>query len=505
MKKSIVLIAFLLILSTVFSACSAKDGFNGGDAPNDDGMLGFDPEGAPDGDDGDMPPSSGLKENPFVSTSVEATSTFSADVDTASYSYLRKLITQGYNFNELKSIFGGSARTEELVNYFTYDYALPEGDELFGRTVTVADCPWNQSNKLIRIGLKTVAAESESKNNLVFLIDVSGSMGSIDKLPLLKKAFSYLVSSLDADDTVSIVTYSGKEAVVLEGCGGNKGEQILSAVDSLVASGSTNGQAGLQKAYEIAEKYMIAGGNNRIIMASDGDLNVGIDNPEELKTFVEGKRGQGVYLSVMGFGTGNYRDPNMETLADNGNGVYYYIDGEREAEKVFCDDLFATLYTVASDVKLQISFNPDAVSQYRLIGYENRVMSNEDFENDTKDAGEIGAGHCLTAFYEITLKETATAEQAENWFTLAVRHKKPGELQSTEQNFTYGLDAYTENPDTDLKFAAKIVELAMLLHDSPYAGNDVTLESIVNGLEALTLTDEYKAEFVTLMKTLLSL
>ncbi len=501
MKRTTIFIAFLLILSTVFSACSSGFAPNdfGADAPGD-GYVGGVIESA--GTDGDISQSNGLKENPFISTATEATSTFSADVDTASYSYMRKLITQGYSLKELKSYFGAYARTEELVNYFDYDYALPEGDELFGRTVTIADCPWNPQNKLVRIGLKTIAAESESKNNLVFLIDVSGSMNSDDKLTLLKKAFSYLVATLDSDDTVSIVTYSGKEEVVLDGCLGSKSEQIMAAVNSLSASGSTNGQAGLQKAYELAEKYMINGGNNRIIMASDGDLNVGISNPEELKGFVEGKRDQGVYLSVMGFGTGNYRDSNMEALADNGNGVYYYIDGEREAEKVFGDDLFATLYTVASDVKLQLSFNPEAVSQYRLIGYENRVMSNEDFDNDTKDAGEIGAGHCLTVFYEIILSDTAETEQAENWFTLAVRHKKPGELQSTEQNFVYGLNAYTDSPDTDFNFAAKVVELAMLLHESKYMEQSVTLDSIISGLEELNLTDEYKSEFVTLMTTL---
>ncbi len=501
MKKSIIFISFILIITTLFSSCSAaKDGAFDAPTGSDPGMNtdGFIAETSPDGETGDMPESDGVKENPFVSTSVEATSTFSADVDTASYAYMRKIINQGYSLNELKSIYGSYARTEELVNYFDYNYALPEENELFGRTVTVADCPWNPNNKLVRIGLKTVATESETKNNLVFLIDVSGSMRSDDKLGLLKKAFSYLVSNLDANDRVSIVTYSGNERVVLEGCEGNKHEQIINAVNTLEAGGSTNGQAGLQKAYQIAESCFIPDGNNRIIMASDGDLNVGISNPDELKSFVEGKRDQGVYLSVMGFGTGNYRDGNMEALADNGNGVYYYIDGEHEAEKIFGEDLFATLYTVASDVKLQISFNPDAVEQYRLIGYENRVMSNEDFDNDTKDAGEIGAGHILTAFYEITLKGTAETEQAENWFTLAIRHKKPGETQSTEQMFTYGLASYTESPDADFMFAAKVVEFAMVLHNSEYKG-DITLESIIESLVSLTLTDGYKQEFVDLL------
>ena len=244
-------------------------------------------------------------------------------------------------------------------------------------------------------------------NNLVFLIDVSGSMASDDKLPLLKKAFSNLVSALDENDRVSIVTYSGKEEVVLSGCKGNRDEEIMNAINSLEASGSTNGEAGLTRAYSIAKDYFIADGNNRIIMASDGDLNVGISSESELKSYIETKRDEGIFLSVLGFGTGNYKDEKMSALAQNGNGVYYYIDGEREAEKVLGEDLFATLYTVAKDVKFQLEFNSEQVSKYRLIGYETRMLNTEDFDDDTKDAGDVGAGHSITVCYEIMLTDRA--------------------------------------------------------------------------------------------------
>ncbi len=517
MKKSIRFIAFTLICLFMFASCSAAkdaEGWNEGAqfAPeaSDKADSITNEEESPDMDYSkeEIPEDSYLDsnkviENPFVSTSAEPTSTFSADVDTASYAYFRKMVDQGYSFEEIKNYFGYSARTEEFVNYFDYDYALPENGELFGRTVTVADCPWNPETKLVRVGLATVATEIQTKNNLVFLIDVSGSMNSDDKLPLLKKTFKYLTEQLGEDDKVSIVTYSGREAVVLEGCSGAKQDKILNAVNNLSASGSTHGEAGLKKAYELAEANFIPDGNNRIIMASDGDLNVGISSADELKSFVEGKRAQGVYLSVLGFGTGNFRDSRMEALADNGNGVYYYIDGEREAEKIFGEDLFATLYTVASDVKLQITFDAASVSDYRLIGYENRRMANEDFDNDLKDAGEVGAGHIFTVFYEIKMNDKAVEEKSDSWFTLAMRYKNPGELQSLEKEYKYGYECYTVSPDKDLVFAANVVRFVMMLHNSEYMAENIELSGIIEELEALELSDEYQKEFVGLLEKLL--
>ena len=450
-------------------------------------------------------------ENKFIKTEDAEVSTFSADVDTASYTYFRKLVNQGYSLKEMISYAGQSVRTEEMLNYFSYDYTAPADGQLFGVNSFITKCPWNSEAVLLTLGLRADDAIPSAGNNLVFLIDVSGSMRSSDKLELLKKAFTYLTEQLTEKDTVSIVTYSGKEAVVLTGCPGNKTEKILSAVRNLEASGSTNGQAGLEKAYTLAADYFIEGGNNRIIMASDGDLNVGISSAEELKKYVETKRDQGIYLSVLGFGTGNYRDSNMEALADNGNGVYYYIDGEAEAEKIFGQDLLGTLYTVAEDVKLQITFDKTFVDSYRLVGYENRLLQKEDFEDDTKDAGDVGAGHTVTVCYELILTEAAesaisrTGEDAvaeqQQWLSLAVRHKAPGENESQLNEYSIGNGQFGDASD-DVKFMCAVIETAMLLHESEYLV-DISLENIISSLDELDLSDDiYKEEFRELLKKL---
>ena len=439
-------------------------------------------------------------ENPFISTAEENVSTFSADVDTASYAYFRKLVNNGYTLPELMKTFGYAFRTEEFINYFKYENTSPAEGELFGVKSAIAPCPWNEEALLMQLTLQAETAIPTGGNNLVFLIDVSGSMASKDKLPLLKTAFSYLVAQLGEDDRVSIVTYSGKEAVVLSGCAGNKGETILKAIDKLEAGGSTNGQAGLEKAYEEAQKHMIAGGNNRIIMASDGDLNVGISSAEELKAYVEAKRELGIYLSILGFGTGNYRDTNMETLADHGNGVYYYIDGESEAERIFSDQLLSTLYTVAGDVKLQISFDPATIAQYRLIGYENRILNQEDFKDDSKDAGDVGAGHQVTVCYELI--PTEAAKDTEDWMTLKVRYKPRGSADSVENPYTIGKSAQVESSE-DLLFLTALIETAMILHNSPYLG-EITLTQVSELLSGMDLSgDPARAEFRTLIQKLL--
>ncbi len=443
-------------------------------------------------------------ENPFISTQDESVSTFSADVDTASYSYFRKLVEQGYSLDELIATAGNSIRTEEMINYFDYGYSAPGENELFSKTAQIAPCPWNGDAMLLILGLQAVETPIAAKNNLVFLIDVSGSMYSADKLELLKKAFTYLVDNLGADDTISIVTYAGNERVVLDGCSGSKKDKILNAINSLDAKGSTNGEAGLKKAYQIAEKHYIPDGNNRIIMASDGDLNVGMSSVSEIEAFVTEKRESGVFMSVLGFGTGNYKDSKMETIADCGNGVYYYIDSEKEAEKVFGGELFSTLYTVAKDVKLQLTFNPEYIEKYRLVGYENRLLNKEDFEDDTKDAGELGSGHSVTVCYEIIPAEVGdgVTKPSGEVMKLSVRYKQPDGIKSELEERSFGIEAFTDSPDDNFKFISAVIEMAMILHDSEYIG-DIELTDIADTLDSITLDDEYKAQFAELIDALI--
>ncbi len=496
MKKIVTLCVLLAMSAGVFAACDASgpvgEYYTGNmmDAyyPQEEGIISSQSQ-------------SGVIETPFVKTEKEAISTFSADVDTASYTLFRRHVHDGYGWAQMKSDYvGGNIRTEEMLNYFDYSYAEPAEGDLFGVNAQLTPCPWNENTQLLMLGLKASDAAKPAGNNLVFLIDVSGSMNSEDKLPLLQKTFSYLVSNLTANDRVSIVTYAAGEKVVLEACPGNEYDTIMKAINKLNAKGSTNGQAGLQKAYEIAQSCYIAGGNNRIILASDGDLNVGISNPTELKAFVEEKRESGIYLSVLGFGSGNFRDDNMETLADHGNGVYYYIDGEVEAEKIFGSELCSTLTTVANDVKLQITFDPVYVEEYRLIGYENRRLSTEDFTDDTKDAGEVGAGHTLTVCYEIKLTDTEIAEDGKI-ANLAVRWKNPGESKSVLREYAIGKAQITDTLNDDALLAAAIVETAMLLHNSKYMGNS-SLDNVLALLGDMQEKDFYVQEFEDLIWTL---
>ena len=508
MKRTTKLISLLLALLVTLSlvSCAASQDSNGGVYDDYSPSVGGSPNApsnVPNADESgpDDGTHDGFVENPFVATLEQPVSTFSADVDTASYAYFRKLVNQGQTLSQLFRN-GAAFRTEEFINYFKYDLPRPAEGELFGVQTDVTASPWNASTMLLRISLQAEAAVNTEGNNLVFLIDVSGSMNAADKLPLLQQSFSLLTESLTEHDIISIVTYSGKEAVVLDGCRGNERARILNAIEDLVASGSTNGEAGLNKAYTLAKKHFIAGGNNRIIMASDGDLNVGISSQSELTAYVEAQRAGGVYLSVLGFGTGNYRDANMEALADHGNGVYYYIDGPSEAERVFGTDLLGTLYTVAKDVKLQLTFDPAYVTSYRLIGYENRVLDNEDFEDDTKDAGEVGANHQVTVFYELTLGENARATEAD-WMTLAVRYKHPNEDTSRLNEYTVGAAELLESPTADLTFMHCVIRTAAILHDSPYLEGD-SLAGIVETLEGLELSDHpEREEFLNLLKKLI--
>lgn len=460
---------------------------------------------------------SSIREIGYKSVVNEPLSTFSADVDTASYSNLRRMIEDGYSLEDIPS---GAVRIEEMLNYFSYDYNLPEGEDPFGVTTVIGDCPWNEDAKLLQIGLKTEEIDfSEApESNLVFLLDVSGSMYSDDKLPLLQKSFAMLVEELTEKDRVSIVTYAGKDEVVLEGAGGDEKAVIKEALEALEAGGSTNGADGIETAYRLAEEYFIEGGNNRVILATDGDLNVGVTSESALDELITEKKESGVFLSVLGFGTGNIKDNKMETLADRGNGNYAYIDSLSEAKKVLVEQMGATLVTVAKDVKFQVEFNPAYVKGYRLLGYENRVLQTEDFDDDTKDAGEIGAGHMVTALYEIIpvdsaqeIPETELKYQSgqgsagvENgeWLTLKIRYKEPESDESKLCAYPVTEEAYTENPGEDFYFAAAVAELGLLVRNSEYK-KDASFENIRELLKLVdTQADEYKDEFEYLVKKL---
>lgn len=458
-----------------------------------------------------------INELGYKSVAIEPLSTFSADVDTASYSNLRRMIEDGYSPDEIPA---GAVRIEEMLNYFSYDYDLPDGEEPFGVTVLMGDCPWNEDARLLQIGLKTQEIDfSEAPDsNLVFLLDVSGSMYSEDKLPLLQKSFALLVEELSEKDRVSIVTYAGHDEVVLEGVSGDRKQTIIDALEALEAYGSTNGSAGIETAYGLAEEYFIEGGNNRVILATDGDLNVGITSESALEKLITEKKKSGVFLSVLGFGTGNIKDNKMETLADKGNGNYAYIDSLREAKKVLVEEMGATLVTVAKDVKLQVEFNPAYVKGYRLLGYEDRILAAEDFDDDTKDAGEIGAGHTVTALYEIIpvgsgqeIPQTELKYQAQGtsagvengeWLNLKIRYKDPESEQSKLCSYPVTEDVYMRHPTEDFYFAAAVAEFGLLLRDSEYK-KDASYENVRWLLKQVdTEADGYKDEFELLVRKL---
>lgn len=458
-----------------------------------------------------------LVENGFKTTASNPLSTFSIDVDTASYSNARRMIEYGAD------VHPDSVRVEEFINYFSYDYSEPATNDPFSVTTELSDCPWNDEAKLLLVGLKAKDIDMSKREplNLVFLIDVSGSMFSEDKLPLVQKSFTMLTENLGEDDRISIVTYAGEDKVVLKGTSGADKEKIIEAINSLEASGSTYGEAGINRAYELAEKYFIKGGNNRVILATDGDLNVGLSTEEELTKLIEEKRESGVFLSVLGFGTGNLKDDRMEALADKGNGNYSYIDSELEAKKVLVEEMTGTLYTVAKDVKIQVEFNPANVRGYRLVGYENRALADRDFADDTKDAGEIGAGHTVTALYELILndgsaynpdlkyqsteEQPAPSEQGEysdELLTVSLRYKQPDGDTSKLLSVPVSKDVYTAQMPANLTFAAAAAEFGMVLKNSAYKGT-ASCGQILDMVEDYNYQgDEYKTEFVYLVRTM---
>jgi Ca-activated chloride channel homolog len=454
-------------------------------------------------------------DNPFLQVAQNPLSTFSIDVDTAAYSNLRRFL--GNSMLPPKD----AVRIEEMVSYFTYDYPGPKGKDPFSAQVEVAQAPWNLEHRLVRIGLKgrEIALDRRPASNLVFLIDVSGSMQPPNKLPLVKRGLQLLVEKLNENDRVAMVVYAGASGLALPSTSCEQKSRILAALDNLEAGGSTNGGAGIQLAYDTAMANFIKGGTNRVILATDGDFNVGVTNQGDLLRLIEDKAKSGVFLSVLGFGMGNYKDSTLEKLADKGNGNYAYVDSVNEGRKVLVEQMSGTLITIAKDVKIQIEFNPAQVGAYRLLGYENRLLRAEDFNDDAKDAGEIGAGHTVTALYETVpagkeqslpgvdaLKyqkpaQASAAAQSAELLTVKLRYKEPEGDKSMLMQFPVAdLGTAWTSASRDFKFASAVAAFGMILRDSPHKGK-ATLGSVLELAEQGKGVDKegYRAEFIQLV------
>lgn len=455
-----------------------------------------------------------IHENDFKDVMINPLSTFSVDVDRASYANVRRMINNGYLPNK------DAVRIEEMVNYFKYDYEEPKDEHPFSINTELSSCPWNKGNMLLRIGLqgKKIQMDALPPSNIVFLIDVSGSMNSSNKLPLLKSSLRLLLETLRPQDKVAMVVYAGSSGLVLPSTSCTEKQTILNALEQLQAGGSTAGGAGLKLAYKVAEENFIEGGNNRIILATDGDFNVGPSSNAEMERLVESNRDKNIFISVLGYGMGNYKDDKAELIADKGNGNYAYIDNLLEAKKVLVSEFGGTLFTIAKDVKFQLEFNPAQVSGYRLIGYENRLLNEEDFDDDTKDAGEIGSGHTVTALYEIipTTKSndgknlqyqkailTEKALNSNDLVTLKLRYKQPdGEKSTLIVNAVKNEPIDLFDTSNDFRFAAAVSEFGMLLRKSEHL-NGTTWEGAIQMATLAKGKDEegYRGEMIRLMQS----
>ncbi len=456
-----------------------------------------------------------IHENPFLAVLENPLSTFSIDVDTASYANVRRFLSQGSRPP------ADAVRIEELVNYFRYAYPQPEGKPPFSVTTELSTCPWEPGHTLLLIGLqgKEIPVTDLPPMNLVFLIDSSGSMESPDKLPLLKEAFKLLVREMREEDSVAIAAYAGSAGLVLPSTPGSEKERIIQALESLSAGGSTAGGEGIQLAYNVAKEAFKKGGNNRVILATDGDFNVGVSSTAELERLIEKKREEKIFLSVIGFGSGNYKDARMEKLADTGNGNYAYIDSVKEAQKVLVSQMGGTLLTIAKDVKIQIEFNPARVEKYRLIGYENRALRAEDFDNDKKDAGELGAGHTVTALYELvpatnggksststryqTTKVDPKAANNNEFAWIKLRYKEPAAdtsqlLESSIESREVPIEKASEN----FRFASSVAEWGLLLRNSEFKGG-ASFQNVLARAKGALGADEggYRGEFLKLVES----
>ncbi len=455
-----------------------------------------------------------IYENPFLKVKDNPLSTFSIDVDTASYSNVRRFLNNG------SLPYEDAVRIEELINYFTYEYPEPEQDTPFAFFTELSSCPWNKDHMLLHIGLqaKKISLEELPPNNLVFLLDVSGSMNYYNKLPLLKSALKLLVNEMRSIDKISIVVYAGAAGLILPATSCENKQPIIQALDMLNAGGSTAGGAGIKLAYKIAKENFISNGNNRVILATDGDFNVGASSEGELVRMIEEKREQGIFLTVLGFGMGNYKDSKMESLADKGNGNYAYIDNLLEAKKVLVSEMGGTLFTIAKDVKIQVEFNPALVDSYRLIGYENRMLRAEDFADDTKDAGELGAGHTVTVLYElvsttdgsssgsdlryqdIDIKDDAAS--GNELMFIKFRYKKPDGKESKllTEPITNNMIPL-EKTSNNFRFAASVAEFGLLLRNSEYKGAAGYRQVLDLAQQAQGHDKEgYRKEFIELVK-----
>jgi Ca-activated chloride channel family protein len=461
-----------------------------------------------------------FKENRFFSAKDQPLSTFSLDVDAASYGNVRRMINQGQQPPK------DAVRIEELINYFSYNYAQPTGEHPVNIVTEATACPWNNKHQLVRIGVKAKEIPSENlpASNFVFLLDVSGSMGDANKLDLVKSSIKLLTNNLRTKDRVAIVVYAGAAGVVLPSTEGTDKQKILEAVENLHAGGSTAGGAGIELAYKIAEKNFIPNGNNRIILCTDGDFNVGVSSPAELENLIESKRKTGVFLTVLGYGMGNYKDNKLQILAEKGNGNHAYIDNLQEANKVLVNEFGSTMYTVAKDVKIQVEFNPVFVNAYRLIGYESRLLNKEDFNDDTKDAGELGSGHTVTALYEIIpvgventfggvddLKYQKTKSPSESLkpsqnstelLTVKLRYKLPKEDKSQKLEIPVYAKDITTSLSPDFNFVLAVAMFGQILRESDFKG-DATYEKVLAYAQNGIGEDKhgYRKEFIRLVES----
>ncbi len=531
------LVALLVVAALFLSSCVKERAGSGGEVAQDKRATGYasnradgtvttttvapQPMGSPvyDGEEqvGNTEQYSHIDENPFLEVARAPLSTFSIDVDTASYSNTRRFLKEGQLPPK------DAVRIEELVNYFAYDYPQPVGEAPFSVTAEISEAPWNPQHRLVHIGLqgKRIQTADLPPANLVFLLDVSGSMNDPRKLPLVKSAMKTLAEQLTARDRVAMVVYAGSSGLVLPSTPGDRKGEILSAINNLEAGGSTNGGQGIELAYRVAQENFIRDGVNRVILATDGDFNVGVTSEGDLVRLIEEKRQGGVFLSVLGFGTGNVKDSTMEKLADKGNGNYAYIDSLSEARKVLGEQVGGTLFTIAKDVKIQVEFNPKQAAAYRLIGYENRLLRDRDFNDDTKDAGEIGAGHTVTALYEVVpygqkyenpgvdplkYQEPAGPSEMANsneLMTVKLRYKEPAQDQSKLLSVSLAdsrarLGAASEN----FKFASAVAAFGMLLRDSKYK-SDASYNEVLKLARSSVGADPqgYRSEFIGLVET----
>lgn len=493
MRKNYVVFTLIIIMITSiglcsFAACSSK----GEDMGYPSYPL------APGWDNGSIT----IRENPVIDTATQNDLYFSVDAHTAGYTQLKNMIMNGNYYNNLARY----VQIDQMLNYFDYDYATPQGDELLAINSSIFDCPYNEEKKLLRIGLAAKQVEIESmKNNIVLLLDVSGSMSGETKIELMKKAMILMTENFNPDDTVSIVTYSNKTKVVIDGMTmGENASEIKRKINELNANGGTNGSGGIQKAYEVAKSHFIEDGNNRVILATDGDFNIGISNAGELKEFISTKRDDGIYLTCIGLGNGyDYSMSTMEALAKSGNGYWGYIHNMDDAKKLLVDDLASTIITIAKDVKAKIVFNKDTVKNFRLLGYEGNIISSDDYEDNTTDTGEIGTGFTLSLCFEIEFVEDLDLSQSLDVARVNIRYKdakSTPEDESSELDLPVSSDCYTSAPTQDDRFVSIVVEFALILLDSRYKEN-ADLDNVIERLQSMEFDDEYKIQFVDLVNT----